>query len=160
MSREILREMRDRDRDRFRDSIRDTQTDTDQEITEEDGTVNGTGSGTATGTNINKGKDNESILNEFRRFRHAFNKVTGRNLRAENDKLILAFRARLKDYTFDELIAAVEAASKDLFIRGDNSNARDYLTIEYILRPDKADEWFEASKRKGADIDRPEYDRL
>lgn len=84
-------------------------------------------------------------------FVEKMNLLTGKKYRATS-KVTAWYNARVRDgYTLDEMTLAVENASKNKFLRGDNDSKRDYLTPEYILRQNKLDEWinYKPEKTKG-----------
>ena len=84
-------------------------------------------------------------------FVEKMNLLTGKKYRATS-KVTAWYNARVRDgYVFDEMVLAVENASKNKFLRGDNDSKRDYLTPEYILRQNKLDEWinYKPEKTKG-----------
>lgn len=85
---------------------------------------------------------------DFQSFVEYFNKTTGRKytpLPAYRNK----FRKRRDVFSRAQLEEAVLNASKDAFLRGDNENKKDYLTLEYILRNDQqVDRWLQESNAK------------
>lgn len=81
-------------------------------------------------------------------FIKAFNGLLGTRYRP-NESLARNLHARLKEgYSMEDIIQAVTNASEDDFLRGDNQNGRHYLTPEYILRPNKLQEWLNAKPDK------------
>ena len=82
-------------------------------------------------------------METFKDFIDMFNEITVHKYRpiASYEH---AFKARLKDgFTFEEMRQAVQNAANHPFLRGENPGKKDYLTPEYILRPNKLQEWIE-----------------
>ena len=84
---------------------------------------------------------------EYNSFIEKFNSVVGSSYRgdAKSEK---SFGARLKKYTTEEIIKAVENASKNKYLMGENDSNTRYLTPEYILRENKLDQWLNSSESK------------
>lgn len=89
-------------------------------------------------------KDTNIPLKEYSLFLQRFNTILSTRYRG-SDKVKRQFNARLREgYTLDEILKAVENASKDEFLMGKNENHKKYLTPEYILRANILDKWLNA----------------
>lgn len=94
---------------------------------------------------INKSsKLDPSILKGFINF---FNSVSGRNFKS-NEKIKSSLKARLKDYSKDEIKKAIVNAHNDTYHKETNYK---YLTPEFILRPDKLDRFLNVSEKQSND---------
>jgi uncharacterized phage protein (TIGR02220 family) len=100
-------------------------------------TTNSTTNGRQTDTNKND-KNDKNII--YTLFVEKFNSITGKKHRGD-PKSEKQFNARLKEnFTLDEILKATENANNDTYLR---ENIQ-YLTPEYITRPDKLQKWMNA----------------
>jgi len=104
-------------------------------------------------TNIEKSIEEEkSIITQvvptsaidFDKFIKKFNSFANRNFRATN-KVKTALKARLKEYSKEEIIEAIENAHNDSYHKENNFQ---YLTPEFILRPDKLEKFLNQPKQQ------------
>jgi uncharacterized phage protein (TIGR02220 family) len=96
-------------------------------------------------TTIESIERKEGIEYMYTSFIKQFNSIVGTSYRGDS-KSKKSFSARIKDYSIKEIIKAVENASKDKYLMGDNPNGKKYLTPEYILRENKLEEWLNSAK--------------
>ncbi len=97
--------------------------------------------------NINKGSPEDKATSVgYKSFIEAFNKIVKSSFRGDT-KSRRSYIARMKDYTPEEVLKAVEAASRDAYLMGENPGQKRYLTPEYILREDKLEKWLNSEKR-------------
>ncbi|QIL40999.1 hypothetical protein G7074_18035 [Pedobacter sp. HDW13] len=82
------------------------------------------------------------------KFIDAFNDIAGRKFRV-TQKIKDSLKARLKDYTKKEIFKAMKNAHKDPYHKENNFQ---YLTPEFILRPDKIERFlnYDPAKDKSA----------
>lgn len=79
-------------------------------------------------------------------FVNLFNEVLGTHYKGDS-KTERQFNQRMKDgYTLEDFRKAIENASADKFLMGDNDKGRRYLTPEYITRSDKLEQWLNVKK--------------
>lgn len=77
-----------------------------------------------------------------------FNKVVDSNHKAL-PRLGAILKSRVKEgFSKEDIFKAIDNAKDNAFLMGDNPNGKRYLTPEYILRPDKLDEWVNTKKPK------------
>lgn len=90
-------------------------------------------------TDINKEfkTDAEAPAIDYDKFIVKFNSFAGRSFRL-TEKVKKALNARLKDYSKNEIISAIEKAHKEDFHINNNFK---HLTPEFILRPDKLEKF-------------------
>lgn len=81
---------------------------------------------------------------DFDKFIKKFNSFANRNFRATN-KVKTALKARLKEYSKEEIIEAIENAHNDSYHKENNFQ---YLTPEFILRPDKLEKFLNQPKQQ------------
>jgi hypothetical protein len=74
---------------------------------------------------------------DYQKFIDIFNRFGSRNFRV-TDKVKISLKARLKDYSKDQIIKAIELAHKDQF---HIDSGFKHLTPEFILRPDKLEKF-------------------
>ena len=89
-----------------------------------------------------------SIKEEFNLYCDYFTELTGRKVRERSSKRLSAYKARRKSFTDVEMRSALLAASADSFLNGENPHRKIYLTVDYILRPDRMEHWFDQSQAK------------
>ena len=90
---------------------------------------------------------------QFEEFCDYFTEVTGRQVREHSQKRFSAYKARMKSWSDEEMRAAVAAANDDPYLIGDdpnNTNGKNYLTIDYILKPEKMEKWASGLKSKSS----------
>lgn len=69
-----------------------------------------------------------------------FNELTGRHYKFL-PRYFQTFKTRLATYSSEEISRAVANAASDKFLRGENKEGRDWLTVEYILRESSLEKW-------------------
>lgn len=88
--------------------------------------------------------DNKEETN-IKAFLDFFNSLKSTKYKATS-KIRSSLHARLSEgYTMEEIMSAAKKAAADPFLNGDNLNQRVYFTPEYILRPDKFQQWLNAN---------------
>jgi len=95
--------------------------------------------------NVNDIKNNTGVETpsiDFQRFIDLFNSFANRNFRV-TEKVKSSLKARLKDYSKEEILKAIELAHKDQYHLETNFK---YLTPEFILRPDKLEKFLNSPK--------------
>jgi uncharacterized phage protein (TIGR02220 family) len=108
-----------------------------------------------------KGKEEEVEGNKNKQtsvcavFLSRFNETTGKNHRKLPAKAERQLRARLKDYSMDEIIKATDNASNSEHHRTTNMK---HLTPELITRDDKLDYWLNASQEPDKTDEAPKQD--
>lgn len=81
---------------------------------------------------------------DYTKFMQKFNSFAGRNFRVTKS-VKSSLNARLKDYSKNEILKAIEKAHKDQYHIDTNFK---YLTPEFILRPDKLEKFLNTPEKK------------
>lgn len=76
-----------------------------------------------------------------------FKEVTKRNVRGVDDKTRGRFLKLIKKYGIKDIKLSILNASHDKYLRGQNPQGKDYLTLEYISREMKFLYWFESNSK-------------
>lgn len=84
---------------------------------------------------------------ELDRLFDIFEKLSGKKLRARNRIRIGHLKARLKEFTAEELELAWRAMAGDASLRGDNRSGVDYFSIEYALRVQYVERYLNLAKK-------------
>lgn len=85
----------------------------------------------------------EEVKEEYRELLDFLNSTVGKKYRTISSAVKSAINARLKEgFTFDDFKTAITNASKDKYHRDNNYQ---WLTLEYISRPDQFEKWLNVS---------------
>jgi len=92
----------------------------------------------------NKEEESEMLDFMFREFeRISDRRACKRKIKNRSSKLLAA----IKDFGEEDLRKSWQHMSEDAFLRGENKNGKDYMTIDYALRTDKIEEHLEPPKK-------------
>ena len=88
---------------------------------------------------------------DFNKFILIFNRFANRNFKL-TEKIKTALKARLKEYTKDDILKAIKKAHDDQYHKDTNFK---YLTPEFILRSDKLEKFLNAPEKPTKLIQQP-----